>query len=122
MSFEVDGLREAIGVVGGHHLVLAVEQVALAVGLVDVAEHPAVAVEVGELRAGELGVQVRHVVEEVACPTTARERGTLGVGPLDLGHLRGVSFRSLAGYMRLPSVSLSHQVVPRKLLVTVVPG
>ena len=34
----------------------------------------------------------------------------------------GVSLRSFSGYIRWPSLSLSHQMLPRKLLVTVVPG
>src|SRR2546428_7867196 len=35
---------------------------------------------------------------------------------------RAVSVRAFSGYISAPSVSLSHHVYPRKLLVTVVPG
>ena len=80
----MDGLLEAVGVGGVHDLVVGVEQVALAVGLVDVAEDPAVAVVIGELHARELRIQIGHVVQERRVGPLAAQGRALGVDPLDL--------------------------------------
>ena len=80
---EVHGLLEAGGVVGRHHLAVGVEHVALAVLLVDGPEHPAVAVKIGELGAGQLRVEVGDVGEEVEVRPLSAEGGALGVALLD---------------------------------------
>src|SRR5262249_16962692 len=61
---EMNGLLETIGVVMADDRSLGVEQIALAILLVDPAEDPAPAVEVGELGPRELRVEVGHVGEE----------------------------------------------------------
>ena len=57
MSLEVDGLLELVFVVVRNDVVVGIQQIALAVALVHRAKHPAVAVEIGELRVLELRVE-----------------------------------------------------------------
>ena len=61
---QVDRLLELLRVVEGDGRALAVEQVALRVVPVHVAEDPAVAVEVGELRVLQLRVERRDLLQE----------------------------------------------------------
>ena len=95
-----------------HDLVVLVEQVALAIALVDRAEDPAVAVKVGELRVLELLVELRRadLSEEFRIapqPLIAACSGLRCGSPAD----SRVGSRLLrAGYMCLPSVSFSHHV------------
>src|SRR6266545_262527 len=58
---QVDRLAELLGVLGRHYLALTVDQVALPVLAEDGPVDPAVAVEVGELRVLELGIEGREV-------------------------------------------------------------
>ena len=57
---EMNRFLELVLVVGRHHVVFRVQQVALAIALVDGAKHPAVAVEIGELSVLELLVEFRR--------------------------------------------------------------
>ena len=60
----VDRLLELLGVLRRDHVVGGVEQVALAVALVDGAEIPAMAVVIGELRVLQVGIEGADLAQE----------------------------------------------------------
>src|SRR5438552_4047596 len=80
----MDGLLEAVGVGGVHDLVVGVEQVALAVGLVDVAEDPSVPAVIGELHARELRIQIGDVDQARRVGPLAAQGRAVGLAPVQL--------------------------------------
>jgi hypothetical protein len=76
-----------------------VEQVAAPIALVDGAEDPAVAVEVGELRVLELLVELRRadLAEELRIAPVALERRLLGIAAADRLLLGILRFQRLVG-------------------------
>ena len=89
---EMDRLPEAVGIVEGDDPVPGVEEVALAVLLVDGAEDPAVAVVVGELGVLEGGVELRDPGQELRLGPQSAHGRALGVAveagpPLGLGRV-----------------------------------
>ena len=78
---QVHRLPEFLRVVVRHDLVVRVEQRALAIALVDRAEDPAVAVEIGKLRVLELRVELRRAdgLQKLDVRPQATLRGGLGI-------------------------------------------
>ena len=97
---------------GGDDVALGVEQIALAIAFVDRAKHPAVPVEIRELRVLELLVEFRRpdLFQKFEIrPQPARRRAFRIRLPSDSAPRR-VGLCCFFGYMISPSVSLSHQM------------
>ena len=82
----VNGLPELVLVVVGDFLPILGQQVALPVFLEHRAEHPAVAMIVGELGFLELGVQLGDLFEEIHIAPQPARCGGLGIAPQGLRH------------------------------------
>jgi len=108
---QVDGLRELRGVARRDRLARRILELPLAVALVHRAEDPAVAVEVGELRALQAGIERLHLRQELRIRPQAPERGALGVSTLDEVALGSAELARLGGIHRF-AVEL---VVPERV-------
>ncbi len=89
---EMDGFLEAFGIVKGNRFAVFVEPVPFAVVIVDAAENPAVAMEIGELRGLELRIEfgAAGVIEEffVAPQAASGSRFRIAQRRLDNAALR----------------------------------
>ena len=116
---QVHGLLELLRILGRHDLAVLVQQIAVPVALVHVAEQPTVAVEVRQLHLLQRGVHVGRVLQELVVRPQSAHGGLLGIEahpfqPLLLG--------GVALFLRVEAVPLGLVVPPQRAQVGVRDG
>ena len=107
---QVDGLLELLRVFEIDLVVVLVQPVAFAIVLEDGAVDPAVAVEIGELGLLVFGLRSRTLRRNSGSLQLPLSEAASGLRSSETAASSGFQILDFAGYMRSPSVSLSHHM------------